>query len=112
MLVPQPSPRHDTEPVLKVNPEMLRELANSLAKVADAVRAIKPDAAVDGPVTSLAASDTARACCDIAAEIKVHLDSFAQHMSAMASSARGGGSNFDDTEADFTAQLAAIGSTK
>jgi len=76
--------------VLKVNPEMLTELGNTLTTVVEAVKARKPDAPVHGPVINLAGSDTARACCDIPADTKMHLDSFAQHISAMASSARGG----------------------
>jgi len=76
--------------VLKVNPEMLTELGNTLTTVVEAVKARKPDAPVHGPVINLAGSDTARACCDIPADTKMHLDSFAQHISAMASSARCG----------------------
>ena len=60
--------------MLKVNPEMLTELANTLTTVVEALKARKPDASVDGPVINLAGSDTARACCDIPAEIKVRLD--------------------------------------
>ena len=75
--------------MLRVNPEMLTELGNTLTTVVEAVNARKPDAPVHGPVINLAGSDTARACCDIPADTKTHLDSFAQHISAMASNARG-----------------------
>ncbi len=68
---------------------MLTELGNTLTTVVEAVNARKPDAPVHGPVINLAGSDTARACCDIPADTKMHLDSFAQHISAMASSAPG-----------------------
>jgi len=68
---------------------MLTELGNTLTTVVEAVNARKPNASVHGPVINLACSDTARACCDISSDTKM-LDSFAQHISAMASSARGG----------------------
>ncbi len=79
--------------MLKVNPEMLTELANTLTTVMEALKARRPDASVHGTVINLVGSDTARACCDIPADNKMHLDSFAQHISAMVSSARGGAKN-------------------
>jgi len=80
--------------VLKVNPEMLTELGNTLTTVVEALKARKPDASGHGPVINLAGLDAARACCEIPADHTMHLDSFAQHISAMASSARGGAENF------------------